>query len=448
MKGPATRETLTPAVLKDRYPYHNMNAKIDIPRDAVLDSLRSGHRQSMAHSAFSTEMVKLAFGKDRKGRIVHIATVNRGLECGCACPACSESLVAKQGDKKAWHFAHASGGACRDALSAGFAGFLAQLLTDGHAISLPDLEWTWGASLATRSLPPFQFESARAASIGPQGGFGVRARAPGASRDVMIVFRAVRGARPVMASEEYSLLEIDLLTVLEQRFAAGQDGPLDESWVASMMLNKAPRHWISNLAAGDAREKLKRQRLGMHLDALQEVEEASALPLDDRLSEDVEDIELIGLQGLLDLPEIEGERFLRPGWRAALLRDLVVRHLFEGGKASALEAGFNERDIVRLIARRQLVLAPELMRPLEADDAIEMEAHAPDLRRPIEIIKDYLRDLWSADILRARPGYADNEGEGKVDPRLASALGRNAPDWIAGPGLTELIQAHASHRSR
>jgi len=264
----------------------------------------------------------------------------------------------------------------------------------------------------------------------------------------MIVFRAVRGARPVAAPEDCSLLEIDLLTVLEQRFAAGHVGPLDENWVSSMLLSKAPRHWISNLVAADARERLKRQRLGMHLDALQGVKEASALPLDSRLSEDMEDIELIGLSGLLHLPVIEGERFLRPGWRAALLRDLVVRHLFEGGDASALEAGFNERDVVRLIARRQLVLAPELMRPLEADDAIEMEAHAPDLRRPIEIITDYLRDLWRADILRARPGYADNEGEGRVDPRLASALGRNAPDWIAGPGLAELVQAHARRRAR
>lgn len=424
-----------------------MNQKLDISRGAVLDSLRSGHRQSVAHSAFSTDMVKLAFGKDANGRIVHVATVDRGLECKCACPACSESLIAKQGDKKAWHFAHVSGGACRDALSAGFAGFLAQLLSEGHPIFLPDLEWTWGASLSTRSLPPFHFESARAAIIGPEGGYGVRARAPGAARDVMIIFRAVRGARPALDLEAYSVLEIDLLTVLERRHQSGVDAPLDADWTAEMLLKKAPRQWISNLAVGETRAKLARERLGPHLDALHEIEEGEELPLDERTAQDEEDLVLIGLEGLLQLPEIKGERFLRPGWRAAILRELVVRHLFEGGTPDdPISAGFNERDIVRLIARRQLVLAPDLMRPLEVDDALEMESFAPDLRRPIEIVKDFLRDLWVADIVRVRPGFEESDGAGLADPRLASSIGRNAPDWIAGPALTELVQARAKRR--
>lgn len=423
-----------------------MKAELDISRAAVLDSLRSGHRQSQAHSVFSTDMVKLAFGKDDKGRIVHVATVDRGLECGCACPACSEKLIAKQGIKKAWHFAHVSGGACRDALSAGFAGFLAQLLSDGEAISLPDLEWVWGASHSSRSLPPFHFETATACRISPEEGFGVRARAPGASRDVLIIFRAVRGARPVPHVEDCSVLEIDLLSMLEKRFAAGVDTPLDAGWVASMLLREAPRQWVSNLAAEETRTRLRHERLGAHLEALEVLNEAQVEACD-LPKQDEEDLRLIGLAGLLDLPAVEGERFLQPGWRATILRQLVVRHLFEGAsRSSPLDAGFSERDIIRLLARKHLVVAPDLMRPLEADDAIEMESFAPDLRRPIDIVKDYLHDLWVADLLRVRPGFLDNGGEGRIDPRLASGPGRNAPDWIAGPALTELVKAHASRR--
>lgn len=38
--------------------------------------------------------------------IVHIEEVDRGLKCGCKCPACNEPLIAKKGPKKLHHFAH------------------------------------------------------------------------------------------------------------------------------------------------------------------------------------------------------------------------------------------------------------------------------------------------------------------------------------------------------
>lgn len=38
--------------------------------------------------------------------ITHISKVERGLKCGCVCPACGERLVAKKGQKMMHHFAH------------------------------------------------------------------------------------------------------------------------------------------------------------------------------------------------------------------------------------------------------------------------------------------------------------------------------------------------------
>ena len=40
--------------------------------------------------------------------IVHISEVESGLRCGCKCPACIETLIARKGNKVLHHFAHKS----------------------------------------------------------------------------------------------------------------------------------------------------------------------------------------------------------------------------------------------------------------------------------------------------------------------------------------------------
>ncbi len=48
----------------------------------------------------------------KNGEIVHISDVERGLKCGCICPACGANLVARKGKIKAHHFAHHSNESC------------------------------------------------------------------------------------------------------------------------------------------------------------------------------------------------------------------------------------------------------------------------------------------------------------------------------------------------
>jgi len=40
--------------------------------------------------------------------IVDVYAVKRGRACGCVCPSCRTPLIARQGEEKVWHFAHAS----------------------------------------------------------------------------------------------------------------------------------------------------------------------------------------------------------------------------------------------------------------------------------------------------------------------------------------------------
>ncbi len=56
-------------------------------------------------------MNKIPFAlEDDTGQLVDVHEVPRGLQCGCICPSCDTPLQARQGEKNAWHFAHATRG--------------------------------------------------------------------------------------------------------------------------------------------------------------------------------------------------------------------------------------------------------------------------------------------------------------------------------------------------
>lgn len=49
--------------------------------------------------------VKLLYGLKNE-ELITIDEVDRGLSCGCICPACRKELIAKKGNIKTHHFAH------------------------------------------------------------------------------------------------------------------------------------------------------------------------------------------------------------------------------------------------------------------------------------------------------------------------------------------------------
>lgn len=51
--------------------------------------------------------IKLGWGLNRLGSTVHISDVKRGKKCECFCLDCGTPLIARQGKKVVWHFAHA-----------------------------------------------------------------------------------------------------------------------------------------------------------------------------------------------------------------------------------------------------------------------------------------------------------------------------------------------------
>ena len=58
---------------------------------------------------------KLTYGLDENVTLIHVNDVIQGKACKCVCPHCGAELVARQGNKKQWHFAHANGADCKGA---------------------------------------------------------------------------------------------------------------------------------------------------------------------------------------------------------------------------------------------------------------------------------------------------------------------------------------------
>ena len=61
----------------------------------------------MTETSNNQTLIPFGLHKD-SNTIVDIYDVSNGKSCGCVCPSCYASLIAKQGDVKEWHFAHLS----------------------------------------------------------------------------------------------------------------------------------------------------------------------------------------------------------------------------------------------------------------------------------------------------------------------------------------------------
>jgi hypothetical protein len=78
----------------------------------------------------------LPFGL-KDGKLVNVGQVDRGLACGCVCPACNGPLIARQGDIRIHHFAHHGIPPCSEALVVSIRAAIKQLLDDRQPFALP-----------------------------------------------------------------------------------------------------------------------------------------------------------------------------------------------------------------------------------------------------------------------------------------------------------------------
>ena len=90
----------------------------------------------------------------RDGNPVHISEVERGLACGCVCPACGEPLIAKKGTKIMHHFSHVSGSECEHGYETSLHIAAKTILAKAQRIVLPTVyaEFETPTSYCTRHI--------------------------------------------------------------------------------------------------------------------------------------------------------------------------------------------------------------------------------------------------------------------------------------------------------
>ncbi len=81
-----------------------------------------------------------SFALNNEGQLISIRDALRGKACNCACPACGEVLVAKQGEVRAWHFAHESGNECEGGAESALHLAAKQVVVSANHMLAPSLE--------------------------------------------------------------------------------------------------------------------------------------------------------------------------------------------------------------------------------------------------------------------------------------------------------------------
>ena len=75
--------------------------------------------------------------------LVGIAQAERGKACACVCPECNAPLLARQGEERAWHFAHAASNPdCKHAAETALHRMAKQLIANWQSLDLPSLKVT------------------------------------------------------------------------------------------------------------------------------------------------------------------------------------------------------------------------------------------------------------------------------------------------------------------
>lgn len=80
-----------------------------------------------------------SFAIDKEGRVRSVDEVARGLACDCVCPSCGDPVMARQGEVREWHFAHATATECDGGAESALHRAAKQLLLESGGLTVPEI---------------------------------------------------------------------------------------------------------------------------------------------------------------------------------------------------------------------------------------------------------------------------------------------------------------------
>ncbi|HEV7690869.1 MAG TPA: hypothetical protein VGO52_08610 [Hyphomonadaceae bacterium] len=203
------------------------------------------------HSAFGALGVNLAFGRKLDGTVVHISEVERGLACGCVCPACGVELVAHKRIRQHHFKHHRSAANCKYGPETNAHYFAKQLLEKVKWITLPERTATVdGVSYLMQPATRFEFDEVlvepRLGQIIPD----LLAVAKGRTLlvEVYVTNRCDDEKIARIRNTGFSAIEVDLSAY---RTSADDDA------IAEGFLTKGPRAWLHNALADADTQKVQ-----------------------------------------------------------------------------------------------------------------------------------------------------------------------------------------------
>lgn len=353
---------------------------------------------------YSEDGVRLAWGEQSDGQLVHISAVPRGLACACVCPACGANLVARKRSKR-HHFAHYAVGECRFGPETALHKLAKQLLDRSRRLVVPEVSHAEGGELAMRHRGgEYEFDSVRLEHrlhpivpdvILSKGG-----------RELIVEIAVTNPCSEEKISKISALgiaaIEVDL-----------SEYPRDASLevVTAALLSEAPRKWLFNPLLDDCvrtvRETIARKkaieaeraekRTKRFLDAVQDATVKRAADRRTNRAAVIRTVVDAGYERAIGLP-IAGDYCFAVStrhWQAAILEAFVLeRARREPGGFYRIEAGR-----VTDWAKRSRLLHPGLSVFISPEDEAAIQRKEPDFRSPFAVISAYLELLEEADIL-------------------------------------------------
>lgn len=230
---------------------------------------------------------ELKYGIDPNGQLVHVDSVARGHNCQCICPNCKAELIAKQGTKKIWHFAHASGVDCKGARMTALHMLAQKVIKNRKAVRLPRYEGMYAPPVESRIITfddVILEKSFRSKDINRRPDcIGTKGDKYGNKREIWIEIKVTHGIDQLkmhdIKANDITCIEIDLSYLLETNYTIDDVFELiitksDKiKWINSPILDKKDQQYKKKKESVEAANAQKSCEIQAYIDKQHNLEE-------------------------------------------------------------------------------------------------------------------------------------------------------------------------------